>query len=196
MWCVHRERFDRENSRVERNFHARDIDCRSADLTLDIPGEYPVNLLPITELRIVRCSNYLLSSRRGKNSRRKQKKKKGKKVRNGRDEGGEKEYREILLTRRSQTDPRWIFSNLRNLDCPIWRVRVHTSTTRGKKRKFLPFFFILFLLFPSFFFFFFFFSSFSPTPLVTRQFVRALQGKWQFCTGEERQEIRKVGRDG
>ena len=35
----------------KRNFHARDIDCRSADLTLDIPGKYPVNLLPITELR-------------------------------------------------------------------------------------------------------------------------------------------------
>lgn len=64
---------------------------------------------------------------------------------------------------------------------------------KEKKKNFFPFS-SYFSSFPSFFFFFFIF--FPPTSLVTRQFVRALQGKWQFCTGEERQEIRKVRRDG
>lgn len=45
-------------TRGDRNvISMRDIDCRSADLTLDIPAKYLVNLLPITEFRAVRWNN-------------------------------------------------------------------------------------------------------------------------------------------
>lgn len=147
-------------TRGDRNvISMRDIDCRSADLTLDIPAKYLVNLLPITEFRTVRWNNLW---RGGKNWRRKKKKKKYRSV------GGKNIGKACCPAGRSTG----IFiSKIQVLQ--LGRVLLTARACACQRYKERKKTFLRPFLFP---------FSFKYILLVTRQLVYAFQGKWQFST--------------